>query len=397
MSAERAQKPTGNSQPDTDEFADKGDPGGPEVGESDRYNLPGQDQFFQVEPEASYWARCRYQSVVMRNEVARNIGLVPRHPAPGSDKENEELAELRDLYVNAHDPAYFDQYYRPRLSAFLEDARYVNPWPVGTTLNERPGRLPIIRYGAELASLFEAETPGLWHRHVLNFILDDPADEGDSSGPKLREVLSPPRQALIWHALDNAIDSALAADWHYKWLASGLNGVAFRRRPAEAPGGRPILFDFTVRHVDGDVVRKDIMRPAPQPSPGTPRHPANASGHSTYSAAASYVLGCLLPKRYKADFDKLADNIGEARLWGGVHWRTDHTFGQQIGLTVGKLVVRQLNKSGISPMPGKLPLPPTRESLEAQARQYARDCESHNNDFCAAAIEKGNRQGQQAR
>ena len=39
------------------------------------------------------------------------------------------------------------------------------------------------------------------------------------------------------------------------------------------------------------------------------------------------------------------------RLWGGVHWRADHDFGRIVGETVGKLVIEQLNRSGILPCP----------------------------------------------
>ena len=47
-------------------------------------------------------------------------------------------------------------------------------------------------------------------------------------------------------------------------------------------------------------------------SPGTPRHPAYPSGHSTYSGAASEILSFFFPD-YRADLDRLADNIGIAR------------------------------------------------------------------------------------
>ena len=125
-----------------------------------------------------------------------------------------------------------------------------------------------------------------------------------------------------------------------------------------------------------------MKRPEPQPSPGTPRHPAYPSGHSTYSAAASYVLGCFLPE-FKEDFDKLADNIGEARIWGGVHWRSDHDFGQLVGRTVGELVIRQLNKSGIVVCPEPNSKVPKRDDLEAAAKQFDSNCGEADNNFCS--------------
>jgi hypothetical protein len=368
------------------------------------YALPGDPPFFQVEPEASYWSRCRFLCTVTREDVRRRIGVVPRYPSPGSRRERQELEQIRLWQKFAHDEGFFREVYGgddlPRLSVFLKDERFIRRPPEGAVLNrrgairvdpERPG-LPIIRYGAELASLFEAETPGLWHQHVFNVLLNSPAMEGQE-GPLLRELLSPPRQSLIWHALYTAIDSALDTIWHYKWLASGLPQVARRRRPYEADPN-PILYDYELLYDDGGNIRRDReLRTRPHPSPGSPRHPAYGSGHSTYSAAASYVLGCLLPRRHAEEFAKLADNIGEARIWGGVHWETDHTFGRKVGLLVGRLVVEQLNRSGISPMPGELVDPPSRRDLEAAADEFERLCGKHANDFCAAEF-RMNLQGQ---
>jgi membrane-associated phospholipid phosphatase len=151
--------------------------------------------------------------------------------------------------------------------------------------------LPIIKNGGELARLFENETPGLWHRHVLNVLFDPNIPNS------LGQRFSPPLQAFIWAALDVAIASALMAVWHYKWLATGLNQVARRARPVEANPGLGVLYDFEVEFVNtgqngrqvGDIVLGQPKN-AQIASPGTPRHPAYGSGHSTYSAAASYVL-----------------------------------------------------------------------------------------------------------
>jgi len=70
----------------------------------------------------------------------------------------------------------------------------------------------------------------------------------------------------------------------------------------------------------------DVIAPRPVnsfPTPGTPRHPAYPSGHSTYSAAAAFTLIAFFPQ-YAEDLLRLADNTGVARLWAGVHWRSDH-------------------------------------------------------------------------
>jgi hypothetical protein len=88
----------------------------------------------------------------------------------------------------------------------------------------------------------------------------------------------------------------------------------------------------------------DVIAPRPAnsfPTPGTPRHPAYPSGHSTYSAAAAFTLIAFFPQ-YAEDLLRLADNTGVARLWAGVHWRSDHTFGQLVGRAMAELIINQL-------------------------------------------------------
>lgn len=78
---------------------------------------------------------------------------------------------------------------------------YVRP-PAGAVLPvDTDGRPVPIQTGTELATLFEAETPGLWHRHVLNVILNPSADPA-SGNPNpffggAGSVLSDPRETVI--------------------------------------------------------------------------------------------------------------------------------------------------------------------------------------------------------
>src|SRR5205823_831492 len=133
------------------------------------------------------------------------------------------------------------------------------------------------------ARAVEAETPGLFHRHALSFLIS-------------MRHWSPPRQALIWAGLDVTIASALQAAWYYKWGGEGRMRTSYRERPIEYSvrnnKGLNVLFD-----------RPDELNPAYNLCPdarfddpqnpnhsGTPRHPAYPSGHSAYSAAASEFL-----------------------------------------------------------------------------------------------------------
>jgi hypothetical protein len=252
----------------------------------------------------------------------------------------------------------------------------------------RGENFPVIATGAELARYFENETPGLAHRQALNFMIRD-------------TNWSPPRQALVWAALDVAILSALEAAWYYKWLSPDPN-TSRRERPVEFALANQcrfhVLFDRPVnglgsdsledlvsyRHPAAPVLERDGRRPDFFPpvgghiaqSRGTPRHPAYPSGHSTFSAAASELLSFFFPD-YRVELDRLADNIGMARLWGGVHWRSDHTAGQMLGRTVACLLIDQLKRSGIPLVPPPAAcddVAPSRETLEKEADALAERC-----------------------
>jgi membrane-associated phospholipid phosphatase len=311
------------------------------------YDLKGSANFPQVEPPAGFWLRSPVPCAVSLEDVRRALDhVVPNYDLSSSPAGVSDLAQVKALATHNEDATYFQS--NEVLSKFLTDKSYLidaqkrQRIPPGAVINRRdPVHSPFLKYGAELSRLFEGETPGLWHRQVLNVLLD-PAIPG---GPG--QKLSPPRQALIWAALDVAIASALQAAWYFKWFELSGARISFRERPVEADPSIPVLFDYKVKwdSATGDII-KGPLRTDPPTHPGTPRHPAYPSGHSTYSAAASTVLGCLFPN-YRTSFNLLANNIGRARLWAGVHWVQDHKTGQRIGKAVGDLVIRQLNTSGI--------------------------------------------------
>ncbi len=207
--------------------------------------------------------------------------------------------------------------------------------------------------------MFQEETPGLAHHNALNYLLYK------------RTKISPPRQARIWMALDVAIYSALCAAWYFKWLAPQTH--CFRQRPYEYDQNEHfrVLYDDFVDDFGlyDKCARKDFC-----PSPGTPRHPAYPSGHSTYSAAASRVLSYFFPGE-AAQFDQLANNIGTARLWAGVHWHSDHIAGQRIGWAVGDLIIRQLQQNCVPMVDSNPDTPPANDIVPTPGavRQQAID------------------------
>jgi hypothetical protein len=103
---------------------------------------------------------------------------------------------------------------------------------------------------------------------------------------------------------------------------------------------------------------------APDPSwrqflPVTPAHPEYPSGHSTLSGAAAHVLGVIfgddtafaidsetLPGTVKqfAAFSDALDEIHNARVWGGIHWRTACVLGSKLGKDVATWVMANAMK-----------------------------------------------------
>ncbi|WP_373529894.1 vanadium-dependent haloperoxidase [Nostoc sp.] len=353
-----------------------------------QYSLNGP----QVEPEASYWIRCPRPKIVSLDELIavtddpRSNEFFPPYPdwrtPEGQNVTDAEIAELRELATLRADqnavaggPSGRE---RKPLSVFLTGGTFLNmkfsPPPLGAVVRTARPNEPLIQTGRELARYFEKETPGLAHRHALNGLI-------------LLRNWSPPRQAWVWAALDVAISSALLAAWHYKWLSTGRTDlVARRQRPIEylLSRGLPpleVLYDTEVDVSSGEV-RDGRPRTEPQPSPGTPRHPAYPSGHSTYAGAASELLSCFFPEA-RTELDNLADNAGMARLWAGIHWRTDHIAGMALGRTVARLVVTQLNSTGIPPIPNSYSTPPSLEVLQRQADKFAVDCGRGNSNFCS--------------
>lgn len=301
-----------------------------------RYALPGP----QVEAEASYWTVAplplpgvvRVSALLASTDDAAGASYFP--PYPSEEETAREIAELHELAALRDDPSALSSRAPGRerlpISAYLQ----LRPQPLAAVYDRSRGPTePVITTGRELARWFESETPGLGHRLALDHLIRS-AD------------WSVPRQARAWMALDTAIYSALVTAWHYKWF-SDRTRVAYRPRPVEVDPNLNVLYDHAVntRTGAGDLA----ARVFPAPSPGTPRHPSYPSGHSTMAGAASETLSYFFPEN-RAEFDLLADNCGMARLWAGVHYRSDHLRGVTLGRQVGRAIVAQLESGGVSPL-----------------------------------------------
>jgi len=88
----------------------------------------------------------------------------------------------------------------------------------------------------------------------------------------------------------------------------------------------------------------------------TPAHPSYASGHATVSGSARAVMEraygkdghsvtLTLPSLPAvvldyASWEEITDDIDDARIYGGIHWRFDQETGSHLGHQVGKFILR---------------------------------------------------------
>lgn len=333
----------------------------------------------QVQPDASYWGFCSKLCIVPTETILKltDDPNSPDYFPPWKDadveKELDELIELSHLrddpcaLVNPRPCKDLPPVCGPEEKKLPEAfhcrqpiSRLLNlPPALGATLMHRLPGEQIIRTGRGMARAVESETPGLYHRQALSYLIG------------LRHW-SPPRQALVWAALDVALASALQVAWYYKWL-SPRDHVSRRQRPIEyalAHGKKlNVLFDCPDELNPAYNVCPDGRpkkgKPCGDNLSGTPRHPAYPSGHSTYSGAASTILSYFFGEQMtpaalpyderlgshpnstlKEEFDHMADNIGMGRLWAGIHWRSDHEAGMKLGRVVARLVIKQLLDMG---------------------------------------------------
>jgi PAP2 superfamily len=78
---------------------------------------------------------------------------------------------------------------------------------------------------------------------------------------------------------------------------------------------------------------------------GLPNFPSYISGHSTFSAAASTVLGHILPS-HAAAYTQLANDASKSRVYGGIHYPSDCSVGLTVGKNVGAIMVQRAQADG---------------------------------------------------
>jgi hypothetical protein len=132
--------------------------------------------------------------------------------------------------------------------------------------------------------------------------------------------------------------------------------IAFQEKYAH-PRWRPVTAvraaaDLGTSGLEGD--------PAWEPLLVTPPHPEYPSAHATFSGAAETVLKTFfgsdnvevsvtypvplgITRTYKA-FSAITEEVDNARVWGGIHFRSADRDGSELGRKIGALVIRDFAK-----------------------------------------------------
>jgi len=117
---------------------------------------------------------------------------------------------------------------------------------------------------------------------------------------------------------------------------------------------RPVT---AIRAADADGNADTVPDPTWTPLLVTPPFPDYIAGHTTYAGTAQRVLEHLFGKHpgivltmtsptapgvveTYTTFEQIADGVVDARVWGGIHWRTSSMRGRRVGEQVGIYAAR---------------------------------------------------------
>jgi hypothetical protein len=97
------------------------------------------------------------------------------------------------------------------------------------------------------------------------------------------------------------------------------------------------------------LIRPSQIDPLIKLPVGLSNHPAYPSAHSCFIAAYSAVLGKEFPDE-RGVLEAMVVEAGEARIYGGLHYRFDLTAGRELGRQVGEYVL-SVAPTGHNPIP----------------------------------------------
>ncbi|HYT19958.1 MAG TPA: vanadium-dependent haloperoxidase [Candidatus Polarisedimenticolia bacterium] len=255
--------------------------------------------------------------------------------------------------------------WRPTPPGFMPGAgpqfAYMTPWVIGSPSQFRPGGPPDLKSARYAADFNETKTMGsissatrtadetiyawfwnastaayLWNHLADSLIERSDRDEGDDSGRWGERRNSLLENARLLALLDLAMADAAIACWEAKYL------YVFWRPVTAIP----------LADTDGNTAT--VADPSWMPLFATPAHPEYPSGHSTVSGAAAAVLASFFgeKKHFTMDndlmigvirsfgsFTQALDEVKNARIFAGIHFRSACDDGQATGMQVANYVL----------------------------------------------------------
>jgi hypothetical protein len=91
--------------------------------------------------------------------------------------------------------------------------------------------------------------------------------------------------------------------------------------------------------------RPSQVDPRIKTTTGLPNFPAYISGHSTFSGAAATILGHII-KTKASEYDAMAKEASESRIYGAIHYRSDCVQGLATGNKVGNYAIARARIDG---------------------------------------------------
>jgi len=183
--------------------------------------------------------------------------------------------------------------------------------------------------------------PAIWNQVAVSLLKDDDDGDGGHSGRSSRTLVQNARAlALLNLSMADAVIGCWDAKLHYNFW-------------------RPIA---AIREADTDGNAATVQDAAWTPLIGTPSHPDYPSGHSCVSGAAGAILADLFGERTRLriesdqmlgvtrshpSFLAALEEVKNARIYAGIHFRSACDDGQALGRSVAAYVLENaLRRTG---------------------------------------------------
>lgn len=271
--------------------------------------------------------------------------LVTLHASDGAAEA------ITTAYVPGDEPGDWRPTPPASLAALDPGWRGVRPFVLDCGSQFRPGPPPALRSRLYARDFEEIKAIGVVNSGTRRQDQTDVArfwvsTAAQNWNPAARQVaaahgLSLSQNARAFALLNLAGADAFIAAWDAKFAYS-------QWRPVTA-----------IRAADTDDNPATDVDPQWTPLVITPPFPDYIAGHTTYAGAAQKVLEHVFGRdprvtitltsptapgvvqRYTS-FKDMADDVVDARVWGGIHWRTSSVRGRTVGETIGRHVVRHV-------------------------------------------------------